>query len=245
MCGVALACALSGCAGTGSSGGESARVTDVIDGDTVEVERLGRVRLIGVDTPERGRCADDAATRFTRDRLLNRVVRYELGEEPKDRYDRTLAYLSRDEQMHNLALLTEGYASVLTIPPNDKYESDFEEAEREAEAADTGALATCDRNRRRAVLRRGREEERAREAAIIRLERSRAARAAARRDRAAQRRREARALEEEFAPEPDEDSGSGSSRGGGGGGGDSGGSCLPSSACPGKRDGDGDGCYCE
>ncbi|MBA3839330.1 MAG: thermonuclease family protein [Thermoleophilaceae bacterium] len=244
-CGVALACALSGCAGTGSSGGESARVTDVIDGDTVEVERLGRVRLIGVDTPERGRCADDAATRFTRDRLLNRVVRYELGEEPKDRYDRTLAYLSRDEQMHNLALLTEGYASVLTIPPNDKYESDFEEAEREAEAADTGALATCDRNRRRAALRRGREEERAREAAIIRLERSRAARAAARRDRAAQRRREARALEEEFAPEPDEDSGSGSGDGGGGGGGDSGGSCLPASACPGKRDGDGDGCYCE
>ena len=247
-CGVALACALSGCAGTGSSGGESTRVTDVIDGDTVEVERLGRVRLIGVDTPERGRCADDAATRFTRDRLLNKVVQYELGEEPKDRYDRTLAYLSRDEQMHNLALLTEGYASVLTIPPNDKYESDFEEAERGAEAADTGALATCDRNRRRASLRRGREEERTREAAIIRRERARgarrAARAAARRDRAAQRRREERALEEEFAPEPDEDSGGGSG-GGGGGGGASGGSCLPSSACPGKRDGDGDGCYCE
>jgi endonuclease YncB( thermonuclease family) len=247
--GVVLTCALPGCAGTGSSGGESARVTDVIDGDTVEVERLGRVRLIGVDTPERGRCADDAATRFTRDRLLNKVVKYELGEEPRDRYDRTLAYLSRDEQMHNLALLTEGYATVLTIPPNDKYEPDFEEAEREAEAADIGALATCDRNRRRAALRREREAERAGDAAIIRRQRARAARraarAAARRDRATQRRREERTLEEEFAPGPDEDSGGGSGGGGGGGGGDRGGSCLPSSACPGKRDGDGDGCYCE
>ncbi|MEJ7718804.1 MAG: hypothetical protein WKF31_12875 [Thermoleophilaceae bacterium] len=44
-------------------------MTEVIGGDTVQVERLGRVRLIGVDTPEKGRCADDAATRFTRERL--------------------------------------------------------------------------------------------------------------------------------------------------------------------------------
>jgi len=222
-------------------------VTDVIDGDTVEVERLGRTRLIGVDTPEKGRCADDAATRFTRERLLDQVVEFEIGEEPKDRYDRTLAYLSRDGQMHNLSLLEEGYAKVLTIPPNDKYEPDFEEAEREAVTTDAGALATCDRNRRRAALRRQREEERARNAALVRRERARAvrraARAASRRERAAERRREERTREEEFA-EPEEDSGGGGSSGGGGGG-DSGGSCRPSSACPGKRDGDGDGCYCE
>lgn len=173
-------------------------MTEVIDGDTVEVERLGRTRLIGVDTPEKGRCADDAATRFTRERLLDQVVEFEIGEEPKDRYDRTLAYLSRDGRMHNLSLLEEGYAKVLTIPPNDKYEPDFEEAEQEAITTDAGALATCDRNRRRAALRRQPEE-------------------------------------------PEEDSSSGSPRDGGA----SGESCLPSSACPGKRDGDGDGCYCE
>lgn len=243
---VAVSCLLPGCAGAGSSGGEGVRVTEVIDGDTVEVERLGRTRLIGVDTPEKGRCADDAATRFTRERLLDQVVEFEIGEEPKDRYDRTLAYLSRDGRMHNLSLLEEGYAKVLTIPPNDKYEPDFEEAEQEAITTDAGALATCDRNRRRAVLGREREEERARNAALVRRQRVRAARrtarAASRRERAAERRREERALEEEF-DEPEGDS-SGSS-GGGSGGGAGGGSCLPSSACPGKRDGDGDGCYCE
>lgn len=242
---VGAVCALAGCAGTGgtgASGGESARVTDVIDGDTVEVERLGRTRLIGVDTPEKGKCADDAATRFTRQRLLNKVVQYELGEEPKDRYDRTLAYLSRDDEMHNRALLSEGYAKVLTIPPNDKYASEFEDAEREAQESNTGALATCDRNERRAELRREREEERARNARIIRRERARArqraARYEARRARAAQRRREERALEREFA-EPEEGSGGGGSGGGsssGGGGSSGGGICGP-----GDIDGDGDG----
>jgi len=236
--------------GSGSSGGESARVTRVIDGDTVVVERLGKTRLIGVDTPEKGKCGDDAATRFTEERLLDQVVRVEIGEEPKDRYDRTLAYLSREEKMHNLALLEEGYARVLTIPPNDKYAEQFEEAERNAKAANTGTLATCDRNRRRAALKRQREEDRARRARIIRRERAREARriarAEVRRERAAARRREEAAREREFAePEEPEDSGSGSGGGGGGGSSGGGGSCLSQAQCPGKRDGDGDGCYCE
>jgi len=236
--------------GSGSSGGESARVTRVIDGDTVVVERLGKTRLIGVDTPEKGKCGDDAATRFTEERLLDQVVRVEIGEEPKDRYDRTLAYLSREEKMHNLALLEEGYARVLTIPPNDKYAEQFAEAERNAQAANTGTLATCDRNRRRAALKRQREEDRARRARIIRRERAREARriarAEVRRERAAARRREEAAREREFAePEEPEDSGSGSGGGGGGGSSGGGGSCLSQAQCPGKRDGDGDGCYCE
>lgn len=149
-CCLALGCfVFAGCADVGSPGGEgpSARVTNVVDGDTVDVERLGRVRLIGVDAPEKGRCGEDTATRFTRERLLDQVVQYELGVEPKDRYDRTLAYLSREGQMHNLALLSEGYARVLTSPPNDKYASEFEEAEREAKPTNTGSLEACERNR--------------------------------------------------------------------------------------------------
>jgi micrococcal nuclease len=245
-CGIAFAClALAGCAegGTSSSQGPSARVIDVIDGDTVEVERIGRVRLIGVDTPEKGKCGDDAATRYTRQRLLDEVVQVELGEEEKDRYDRTLAYLTRDERMHNRDLLSEGYARVLTIPPNDKYAADFEEAEREAKpSSETASLATCDRNRRRAALRRRRADEKARRAAAEARERAREVRAEerrqARRARSAARRREEAAREREFST-PEEDSGGG----GGSGGSDTSG---PSTTnwC-GKRDGDGDGIYCE
>ena len=209
--------------GQGRSG---ARVTRVIDGDTVEMERLGTVRLIGVDAPEKGRCFDDAATRFTRDRLEYQVVRYELGEESRDRYDRTLAYLSRQGEMHNEALLREGYANVLTIPPNDKYQARFERAERDTKKADEGLWDKCDRDAiraRRAAARRRREEAEARRvAAAARREARRARRAAralVRRERAAarraERRAEAEAEEEPYAPE--EDSGSGSSSGGSGG----------------------------
>lgn len=162
------------------------------------MERLGKVRLIGVDTPEKRRCYEDAATRFTRERLEGRVVRYELGEDRTDRYDRALAYLSRDGEMHNVALLSGGYAKVLTIPPNDKYERRFERAEREAERTDVGLWNEC-----------GQDAIRARRPA---------------------------------APAaPSEESGTA------GAGARSRGApaCLPQASCPGKRDGDGDGCYCE
>ncbi|MDQ4072469.1 MAG: thermonuclease family protein [Actinomycetota bacterium] len=121
------------------------RVTRVIDGDTVETAKLGRVRLIGVDAPDEWRCYGTAATRFTRQRLEGQVVRYELGEDRKDRYGGTLAYLWRGDRMHNLALVQDGYAEVLTIPPNDRYADLFEAAERWARRLDEGGWGACER----------------------------------------------------------------------------------------------------
>lgn len=246
-CVMVVCLALAGCGGSTEGDGQSGRVTDVIDGDTVEVESLGRVRLIGVDTPEKDQCGEDPATRFTRERLLDQIVQYELGEDSEDRFGRTLAYLSREGQMHNRALLSEGYGRVLTIPPNDKYADDFDQAEREATRTNAGSLQVCDRNKRRAAAQR--QEEREAERRRQRL--GRVARAQERRradERAAERRREQQARENQPeppaappppeppaapppSPEPPPVSG--------------GGGCLPSSACPGKRDGDGDGCFCE
>jgi micrococcal nuclease len=165
---------LAGCSDGGSSGEDAreARVTRVIDGDTVEMERLGKVRLIGVDAPEKERCYDDVATRFTRDRLEGQVVQYEIGAEPKDRYDRTLAYLSRQGVLHNKDLLSAGYAKVFTVPPNDKYEERFERAQREAKKTDMGLWYRCDRDairaRRAAAQRRKEKAEERRIAAAAR-----------------------------------------------------------------------------
>ena len=121
------------------------RVTRVIDGDTVETAKLGRVRLIGVDAPDKGLCYEAEATRFTRQRLEGQVIRYELGEDRTDRYGGTLAYLWRGGRMHNLALVDEGYAEVLTIPPNDRYADWFEAAERWARRRGEGGWGACER----------------------------------------------------------------------------------------------------
>ena len=42
--------------------GETGVVTHDVDGDTIDVEGVGRIRVIGIDTPERGACGYDSAT---------------------------------------------------------------------------------------------------------------------------------------------------------------------------------------
>ena len=222
---------VAGLAACGSSPGADlpgARVTRVIDGDTVVMERLGKVRLIGVNTPEKERCFDDAATRFTRERLEDQVVQYEVGEEPEDRYQRTLAYLWREGEMHNVALLREGYARVLTIPPNDKYAAGLERAERDAKKGDAGLWEKCDRDkiraRRAAAKRRKAKAEARRIAAAERRAARRVRRAAAAQARRERARRAARRVAARRAAEDD----AGGSAGGG-------------SCGPGDIDGDSDG----
>ena len=92
-----IACAAS----TTESGGldpgpiEEAQVVRVIDGDTLEVLIAGtkhRVRLFGVDTPERGERCYEAATERTR-HLSGDMVRIESGPRSEDRYGRLLFYL--------------------------------------------------------------------------------------------------------------------------------------------------------
>ncbi|MBA3422646.1 MAG: thermonuclease family protein [Thermoleophilaceae bacterium] len=180
------------------------RVERVIDGDTVVVSRVGTMRLIGVNAPEEGRCGDDAATRFTRRRLKDKRVEYELGEDRRDRWGRTLAYLRRGDTMHNRALIEEGYAKALTIPPNDKYADRFEAAEEKAKQRDEGPQADCAQKRQEVALGRARANERA--------ERAEQAERLARRVRAAERR---------VKRQQRRDRGDRGDRGGAGGGGSS------------------------
>jgi endonuclease YncB( thermonuclease family) len=72
---VALACA--GAAGAGRFQ-ERGTVTHVVDGDTIDVRlargAVERVRVIGIDTPERGACWASEATAATRRLTQGRAV---------------------------------------------------------------------------------------------------------------------------------------------------------------------------
>ena len=142
-------CALSqeedGSAARGAEG--KARVVGVTDGDTIELSRLGAVRLIGVDTPEvygGVECFGRAASDFTKRVLPEGTrVRYRVGIEERDRYGRVLAYVwLPDGRFLNELLAAEGYATPLTIPPNVRYEERFRLAARQARESQRGLWAS-------------------------------------------------------------------------------------------------------
>jgi micrococcal nuclease len=60
-------------------------------------------------------------------------VRYRVGAEPRDRYGRLLAYVwLGDGRLFNALLAERGYATTLTIPPNDDLAPRFAAAEARA-----------------------------------------------------------------------------------------------------------------
>lgn len=142
-----------------------ARITGVIDGDTIETRlssgRIERVRLIGVDTPERGQNFFSQASALTSKLLPNGTeVFLETDVEKRDRFDRMLAYVwlkhPRDRStpsvsglMVNAKLMSAGLAAALTIPPNVRYSEIFLLLQRRATRGSRGfwketALKVCD-----------------------------------------------------------------------------------------------------
>ena len=109
---------------------------------------IGKVRLIGVDTPEvfgQVDCFGKAASAFTA-RVLppGTRVRYRLGVDPRDRYGRALAYVYLgDGRMFNELLAERGYATPLTIPPNVEFADRFVAAARRARRAGLGLWRAC------------------------------------------------------------------------------------------------------
>jgi len=119
-------------------------VTAVLDGDTITVARVGRVRLLGIDAPEMGRGFDTAApfAREARDRLtsllLHRWVHLEQEGTKLDAYNRHLAYVVRDDGMFvNATLVGEGLARVTARAPLLRL-NELKRAESEAQRARRG-----------------------------------------------------------------------------------------------------------
>ncbi len=141
--------------GGGSAGGDGqASVVRVVDGDTVRVSISGReetVRLIGIDTPETVdprspvECFGREASERTKALLPEGAgVRLVADVEARDRYDRLLAYVYRDDGTFvNLTLVEDGYASVATYPPNVAHTSDFTAAAARARDEGRGLWGTC------------------------------------------------------------------------------------------------------
>jgi micrococcal nuclease len=138
------------------SNGHWATVTHVADGDTITLDGGEKVRLIGVNTPETvkpnspvqpyGKEASD----YTKAQLQGKKVFIEMDVQPTDRYGRTLAYVFLKEPktdadveayMYNAVLVREGYAQLMTIPPNVKYTDLFVRLQHQAHEQNKGLWA--------------------------------------------------------------------------------------------------------
>jgi micrococcal nuclease len=135
-------------------GYESARVTRIVDGDTIEVVITGRragpaagdarvgqhhdVRLLGIDTPESvnpntavecfGEESSAALAAFLEDQEVVLVD----DVENTDQYDRLLRYVYLGHEMANARLVANGYAFAYTYPPNIRHSELFVQLQREA-----------------------------------------------------------------------------------------------------------------
>jgi micrococcal nuclease len=138
-----------------SRDGANATVVRVVDGDTVQVDIDGqreKLRLIGIDTPETVKpdtpvqCYGPEASAFTKQLLPEgTAVRIERDVEARDDYGRLLGYVYRadDGLFVNLEIVAQGYASLLTFPPNVAHVDEFVAAARAAERANLGLWSAC------------------------------------------------------------------------------------------------------
>ncbi|NVB85178.1 MAG: thermonuclease [Kofleriaceae bacterium] len=138
---------LSACGGS-PCGPSEAKVTRVLDGDTVELENGDKIRYLLVDTPEvsgGGDCYGANAKQFNSDLVLGKTIQISYDVECTDAYDRTLAYVTVNGQEVNSLLIQRGYGCVLHIPPDgDSRVDELKALQLDAKNARRGLWGACD-----------------------------------------------------------------------------------------------------
>ncbi|MBX3321549.1 MAG: thermonuclease family protein [Phycisphaeraceae bacterium] len=119
----------------------------VIDGDTLVVSGVGgtgleeRIRLLAIDTPERGQRWYSEAGNALRELVANSPITLEYetpGKLERDKYGRVLAYLIVDGQNVNVEMVRRGWTAHVTKYGSNRFANDFSAAEGEARAAQRG-----------------------------------------------------------------------------------------------------------
>ena len=119
-------------------GDEVVRITKVVDGDTVINNRNERIRLIGINTPEKSRHKKrknplaDEALQYLEKWVLNKRVLVEYDADRVDPHGRFLAHLHDRYGNINARMVREGYAWQAVVPPNVKYLDCYYDKEQQA-----------------------------------------------------------------------------------------------------------------
>lgn len=110
---------------------ERACVVRVIDGDTIVVtnfmggQEKETVRLLGINTPEKGEKYYNEAKEFLENKIFNKTIILEFGKERTDKYGRLLAYVYFENQNINEGLIEKGFANPYFPSGKDNYYDEF------------------------------------------------------------------------------------------------------------------------
>ena len=134
-----------------SCGPASAKVVEVLDGDTVVFETGEQVRYLLIDAPEvahstneESDCYGDEAAAQNRLLVAGKTVDLEYDVECDDRFNRLLAYVYLDGRMINRTLLERGHGRVLRVAPNGAgHCAEFAAIQQDAADAGVGLWGMC------------------------------------------------------------------------------------------------------
>lgn len=106
-------------------------VERIIDGDTITYIRERNetsVRLLGINTPEKGERLYKEAKEFLEEKISNKSVKLVYGNEKTDRYGRELAYIFYKGENINKEIVEEGYGNYYFPSGRSRYYGDFVKA---------------------------------------------------------------------------------------------------------------------
>lgn len=134
---------------------ETAKVSKVVDGDTIKVlinNQEDTVRLIGIDSPEivdekkPAQCFGKEASSKAKEVLTGKAIVLESDstQGKRDEYGRLLRYVFLDNLNINKFMISEGYAREYTFKGKIyKYQSEFIQAEKKARIGNRGLWGAC------------------------------------------------------------------------------------------------------
>ena len=99
-------------------------VERIVDGDTI-IANGESIRLLGINSPEKGEKYSEEATQYLSNLIFNKTVEIEFGPEQRDKYGRILAYIYVDGFLVNSQIVREGYANIYFPSGKDNYYNSF------------------------------------------------------------------------------------------------------------------------
>lgn len=131
------------------TGSELTEVVRVIDGDTLEIDNGSIVRLLSIDSPERGDCYYSEAKQALNKLVLGENVKLEKDILGTDRFGRLLRYVFvpegdfTNDVFVNDYLLEQGFADILFMSKSGKYNDILIYSRNEAVTNERGMWGAC------------------------------------------------------------------------------------------------------